>query len=291
MPAYDFCIILPLITDPENRIVKAYFQKIGYAGVCAPTLDVLQHIHLLHPLALPFENLDPLLARPVSIETEAIAAKLLGPVRRGGYCFEHNGLLASVLEQSGFRITRLAARVLWGMPEQAASPRSHMLLLVHLEAGDFVVDTGFGGGTLTAPLRLDTADAQQTSHGAYRIERRGTDYLLQTRRKGSWLPVYRFDLMPCLPVDYVATNYYLSSSPASVFCKTLFLAKVTPHGRHGLLGTQLSHRDLDGELVERVTLGSADEARRVLRDVFDVEVPDMASFTVAWQRVLNTVLD
>lgn len=291
MPAYDLCVIFPLITDPESHIVSAYFEKIGYTGVRAPTLDMLQCIHLLHPLALPFENLDPLLARPVSIETEAVAAKLLGSARRGGYCFEHNGLLASVLEQSGFRITRLAARVLWGMSDQTLSPRSHMLLLAHLEEGDFVVDVGFGGGTLTAPLRLDMTGEQQTPHGLYRIEPHGTDYLLQARREGAWRPVYRFDLMPCLPVDYIATNYYLSNSPASVFCKTPFLAKVTPQGRYGLLGTQLSRRDTEGELIERRTLGSADEACQVLSDVFDVEVPDMTSFAVVWRRVLNTVRD
>ncbi|MEQ4618061.1 MAG: arylamine N-acetyltransferase [Corticimicrobacter sp.] len=280
-----------MITDLETSILPAYFEKIGYIGTRAPTLDMLQRIHLLHPLALPFENLDPLLARPVSIDTEAVANKLLGPVRRGGYCFEHNGLLARVLELSGFRITRLAARVLWGMPDQAISPRSHMLLLAHLDVGDFVVDAGFGGGTLTAPLRLDTTDEQQTPHGLYRILRHDTDYLLQTRREGAWRPIYRFDLMPCLPVDYIATNYYLSSSPASVFCKMPFLAKVTPQGRYGLLGTQLSCRDTEGALIERMTLGSADEACQVLSDVFDVEVPDMASFAVVWQRVLNTVSD
>ena len=82
-----------------------YFDRIGYRGPRAPTLDVLREIQCRHAHAVPFENLDPLTGRRVSLELAAVVDKLVER-RRGGYCFEQNRLLAHVLMQLGFQVTR-----------------------------------------------------------------------------------------------------------------------------------------------------------------------------------------
>src|SRR3569833_2845993 len=92
--------------------IGAYFSRNGYTGSRAPTLETLAGIHLRHPQAIAFENLDPLLKRPVSLQPEALEGKLLR-AGRGGWCFELNLLLRDVLRDLGFRVTGLAARVLW----------------------------------------------------------------------------------------------------------------------------------------------------------------------------------
>src|SRR5688572_5787925 len=95
--------------------LDAYFERIGHRGPRPATLDTLAAIHALHPAAIPFENLDPFLGRPVRLDLPSLERKLVDE-RRGGYCFEHNLLLAAVLRRLGFAVTGLAARVLWNQP-------------------------------------------------------------------------------------------------------------------------------------------------------------------------------
>ncbi|HEY0342089.1 MAG TPA: arylamine N-acetyltransferase, partial [Steroidobacteraceae bacterium] len=134
--------------------VDSYFQRIGYAGSRDPTLETLAALHLHHPQVIPFETLDPLLKRPVPLDTAALENKLLFG-GRGGWCFLHNLLLSRVLQAIGFRVTGLAARVTWNAPDDLVRARSHMLLRIDgLEGGPHIADVGFGGLTLTGPLRL-----------------------------------------------------------------------------------------------------------------------------------------
>src|SRR5688572_18194182 len=107
--------------------LQAYFTRIGYQGAATATLETLRALHRLHPQEIPFENLNPLLRRPVQLDLPSLQTKLLAQ-RRGGYCYEHNLLFKHVLEQLGFRVTGLAARVLWNVSENSVRPRAHMLL-------------------------------------------------------------------------------------------------------------------------------------------------------------------
>ena len=109
----------------------AYFARIGYAGPTAPTLEVLRAVHRAHLLSIPYENLDIHLGLPVSLDPEAIARKLVDE-RRGGWCFEMNGLLGRVLETLGFEV-----RYLSGAVGRAArgwrAQGNHLVLLVTLD--------------------------------------------------------------------------------------------------------------------------------------------------------------
>src|SRR5262245_17149912 len=96
--------------------VGSYAARIGYAGDMAPTLETLKALHFAHSTSIPFENLDILMGRPISLELDWLQAKLIAG-RRGGYCFEQNAYFATVLERLGFKVTRLAARVRFGAAE------------------------------------------------------------------------------------------------------------------------------------------------------------------------------
>src|SRR5687767_6520538 len=95
--------------------IDAYFERIGYVGSRSVSADTLAAIHLQHPIAIPFENLNPLLRRPVRLDAPSLEHKLVRD-RRGGYCFEQNLLLSHVLRGLGFQVKGLAARVLWNTP-------------------------------------------------------------------------------------------------------------------------------------------------------------------------------
>src|SRR5579872_7296918 len=148
-------------TPPD---VESYFKRIDYRDTPAADLRTLRALHLRHAQTIPFENLNPLLRLPVRLDLESLEQKLIHD-GRGGYCFEQNRLFSQVLRHLGYRVTDLAARVIWNAPPDAPiRARQHMLLRVDLDESSYLADVGFGGLTLTVPLRLQTDIAQATSH-------------------------------------------------------------------------------------------------------------------------------
>src|SRR5262249_51271967 len=159
--------------------------RIGYSGSNSPTLETLRGLHLHHALAIPFENLNPLLGWPVQLDSVSLQHKLIEQ-GRGGYCYEQNMLFKHALEAIGFKVTGLAARVCWNIPEGVQPPRTHMLLRVDLDGQPYISDVGFGGLTLTAPLRLEFDTEQPTPHEVFRlIDERG-EFTLQASIAGQW---------------------------------------------------------------------------------------------------------
>ncbi|QSR85346.1 arylamine N-acetyltransferase [Methylacidimicrobium sp. B4] len=251
--------------------LDSYFARIGYGGPATASLETLCSLHALHPQAIPFENLDPLLGRVVALDLGSIEQKLvLGG--RGGYCFEQNLLFAEILRSLGFPVTGLAGRVCWNVPEGATRPRTHMALRVDLER-PYLVDVGFGGLTFTAPLWLETGLVQETSHEPMRIVRSGEGLLTQVLLRGEWRSLYHFDLQPQLPVDYEMANWYLCSHPESPFRKELVAARPDAGRRYALRNHELTIHRLDGT-SERRRLASGTEIRRVLEEDFRLTPPE-----------------
>lgn len=261
--------------------IESYFRRIGYDGPREPTLATLSALHLGHPLAIPFENLDPFLHRPVKLDLAAVQAKLVWG-KRGGYCFEQNLLFMAALRALGFNVAGLAARVLWNRPDDALTPRTHMLLRIDFPDGAWIADVGFGGLTLTAPLRLQSGLLQETPHGTFRFDRDGDGFRVLTLAGGTWRTLYRFGLEEQFQVDYEITNYYLAHNPASHFRNSLIAARPTRNGRYALLNTRLN---IYGDASEAPReLASAEEIETVLRDIFGIAVPDTAELARALQR-------
>jgi N-hydroxyarylamine O-acetyltransferase len=232
--------------------LDAYFARIGYDGPREPTLDVLCALHALHPAAIPFEAIDCLLDRGVDLAPEAVDAKLIHG-RRGGYCFEQNSLFARVLTALGFQVTGLAARVRWNMaPDAPAQPRTHHVLEVDVvtpgegRPQPWLVDVGFGGCVLTAPLRMIPHQEQVTAHDAYRLTPVGDELRLEVLR-GDWVPAYDLSLTPCEPRDYEMANWFTSTHPTSHFRANLLAGRTTPDARYGLLLNRLVTRPVGGD--------------------------------------------
>jgi N-hydroxyarylamine O-acetyltransferase len=163
--------------------------------------------------------------------------------------------------------------VLWGGgDEEAITRRTHMLLCVRVDGEPFIADVGFGGQTLTGPLRLQTDIAQATPHEDFRLVRAHEDFKLQSRIGTAWKSLYRFDLQPQRVVDYDVVSYYLATHPSSFFHSTLRAARAPPGARHALANNQLAMHRLDG-VTERRLLGSVAEVREALVDVFGLSLP------------------
>lgn len=231
--------------------LTAYFARIGFNGSPAPDLETLRALQARHPAAIPFEAIDVLLDRGIDLAPEAIDAKLVG-AGRGGYCFEQNSLFRRALDAIGYQAKGLLARVLWNLPAGSRpQPRTHMVVQVDLDGVPWLVDVGFGSVVPTAPLRLDTEEPQSTPHEAFRVFPFGTEWLVQVRREGVWLPVYLVSRDAVQDADYEAANWYTAAHPSSHFRRSLVVARTTPEARCTLLNGRLTIRRPEGETERR----------------------------------------
>jgi N-hydroxyarylamine O-acetyltransferase len=262
--------------------LNAYLTRIGHTGAPRPTLEALREIAVLQPQAIPFENLNPLLGLPVQLDPASLERKLLHE-GRGGYCFELNLLLKYALEALGFEVHGLAARVLWNQPEGAVTPRSHMLLRVNLDGQGYIIDSAFGGLTLTGVMRLEPDLEQPTAHEPFRLLSEPSGYFrLQGRIRGEWVSLYRFDLQEQFLPDYEVSNYYLSTHPLSHFKANLYVGRTAAGRRYALRNAQLSIHHLGGPSETRV-LTSAAEMRETLERDFLLRLPESPEL----ERVLS----
>ena len=252
--------------------LDAYLSRIGYGGAREPSLAVLRELHAMHPQAIAFDSLDPWLGRPVSLDRDAIEAKLVAE-RRGGYCYEHNTLLWAALSAIGFDVQGLSARVLYSTPPGGGRhPRNHMLMKVETPDGPHIADVGFGGLTLTGPLRLVADDVQQTPHERVRLRREGEDWVLEAETVDTWRAMYQFGLEEHIAPDYEVANYYMSTHPRSPFVVRLVAARPLPGRRLALANNQMSVHHVGGP-TEKRSIGSVDALERVLIEDFGIALP------------------
>jgi N-hydroxyarylamine O-acetyltransferase len=264
--------------------LDAYLARIGYVGARTPTLETLRAVHALHPATIPFENLNPLLNMPIKLDIESLQQKLLHS-GRGGYCYEHNTVFKHALESLGFEVIGLGARVLWNRPIDSITARTHMLLLLELEGERFIADVGFGGQTLTAPLRLEVDTLQETPHEPCRLIRYEDDFVLQAQIRNEWRLLYKFDLQPHYPPDYEITSWYLSNNPESHFVTGLRVARALRGRRYGLLNNELSIHEPAGS--QSRTLSSAEEMRETLTQTFGIRLPEHPQLMETLARLIT----
>lgn len=268
-----------------QSIFDRYFERIGYEGSAPPTLDTLKSLHQKHTENIPFENLNPFLGMKVKLDPQSLEQKMIHN-KRGGYCFEQNLFFREVLRETGFDAKGLAARIRWNKDEDEITSRGHMLLLIEINDKPYIADVGFGGLTLTAPLRLETDILQETPHEPYRLIRKGEDFLMQTLVRGEWKDVYQFNLVENFVPDYEVTNWYLSNYPESHFVTGLIAARPVPGRRYALRDNQLSIHHLDGE-TEKQTLNTVEELKRVLVQNFLLSLPERNNLDEKLSTIIN----
>jgi N-hydroxyarylamine O-acetyltransferase len=160
-----------------------------------------------------------------------------------------------------------------------------MLLLLEIDGRRYIADAGFGGLTLTAPLRLETDAVQPTPHEPLRLRDGGDGgFVLEAMLADAWRPLYRFDLQPQHLADYEVSNWYLCHFPQSPFLSGIMAARADRDGRHALANLRYTRRTLDGSVATRV-LQDADAVWELLRVSFGIELPDGLDVSAALQRL------
>lgn len=248
----------------------AYLNRVGLEGAPARDAGGLAELHGAQFPAIPFENLDILSGRGIDLSPDVVFEKLV-TARRGGYCFELNGLMLLVLRTLGFDARPILARVHLTDPP---SGRTHQLNLVTLDDHLWIMDVGFGAGGPRAPLPL-RAGVTDCGVAGFELSRREPwGWMLRTHEAGGWRESYSFDLDHVTTEDIEVANHYTSTSPNTHFTQLAVVSLPTAEGR-------ISLRDLELTDVMR----SEERARKVevecyldiLRDTFGITLPELPS--------------
>jgi arylamine N-acetyltransferase len=271
--------------------LNGYFDRINYRGAAEPNLDVLRDLVTAHTRAIPFENLDPLMGVPVDdLSPETLTDKLVRR-RRGGYCYEQNGLMGYVLAEIGFQVRRFSGRVTWMLPPDApVGAQTHTVLAVTFpgSVGPYLVDVGFGGQTLTSPIRFETGNVQQTTREPYRLVDRRDGLVLQAQVRGEWQSLYEFSTRTQPGIDLQVGSWYVSTHPSSLFVTSLMVARVIDDARMNLAGPNLTIHRADAS--EKIRLEDAGAVVDTLSDRFGINVGDIGERSALETRI-DKVLD
>jgi N-hydroxyarylamine O-acetyltransferase len=212
-----------------------YLARIGYSAPINPDAQTLRGLHRAHMFSVPFENLDIGLRRPIRLTEEALWEKIILQ-KRGGFCYELNGMFAWLLKQLGFDVTYLNARV-YNRQGQLGIDFDHLALLVEIpkQSGRWLVDVGFGD-SFTEPLNFEERDVQIQGLRAYRLEQAPDGFVTwQKNYDGTWERHYFFDLHPHkFPEAYESACLYHQTSPNSSFTRGSIISWATPEGRVSL---------------------------------------------------------
>jgi N-hydroxyarylamine O-acetyltransferase len=220
-----------------------YLDRIGLNEIPNPDEEGLREVHVAQAFSIPFENFDIHLGRTISLESGHLISKLIHQ-RRGGYCFELNGIFHLALKSLGFIVRPLLARVLYGRDGPGA--RTHQVLIVTISGQDWLVDSGFGGPGLCSPLPMVPDQIAEQYGESYRL-RRDPKYgiVLQRANKDSFIDLYVFDEKETtLDLDIDMANHFTSTWPASIFRLHRMCSLRKPWGRVTLSDMDLTiHRD------------------------------------------------
>lgn len=248
----------------------SYLARIACSELRGASEQTLAALHLAHMRAVPFENLDIPLGEPIDLALPALYQKIVVR-RRGGFCFELNGLFGWLLQQLGYGVSMLSARVCRG--GQLGPEFEHALLLID-GPQPFIADVGFGDSfQLPLPLVRGNENAQ---HGtAYRLMGEGELWRLEQRQSdGGWKPQYQFSLVARQLQEFAAMARQLSTAPDSSFVRRAICSAPTPGGRVTLSGNRLI-LTAPGQRDEQ-RIATAHEYRRQLQTHFGMPLPEGA---------------
>jgi len=252
---------------------KAWFDRIGYAGPTAPTLETLNRLIFAHAHAISYETLDIMLGRPPKLDVPTLQSKMIAS-GRGGYCFEQNMLFRTGLRSLGYSITSLQGRVVRGLAIDAPRPAIHMLLQVALPEGTYLADVGFGNLAPTAALRLTPGIEQETPHEVMRFIDVGGELTLQAKLKHGWQHIYRVIPYPRYDGEYEITNWYTATHPDAPYLTNIIAAKPGPNRtRVTMYNARVTVRDADGHSEKR-WLKTESEFADALRGEFGLNMSD-----------------
>jgi N-hydroxyarylamine O-acetyltransferase len=249
--------------NASNFDLHSYLARIGFHGEPLPDFETLKRLMRRQLFSVPFENLDVLAGKVPSLAPEAIYTKIVER-RRGGYCYEVNGIFAMALETVGIPYRFVAARP---MTYTVRRPKTHVAIIACIDGDEWLCDLGFGGYGIREPISLAWLDREITQdYDTFRLTMvSDRDYLLQSLVDGEWKKLYEFNLCPQEWVDFEPANWLNATHPESIFVQGLIVAMQHPTGKAVLSGDRFRYVS-EGRVEERFV--KPDEVAELLRQRF-----------------------
>lgn len=251
--------------------LQNYLDRINFKGNAEVSSQALYDLHVAHTFNVPFENLDVFFRRPILLDEESLFEKIVGN-RRGGYCFEMNGIFSMVLKELGYKVTDLLAKGI--MPDGTKTAKTHQVLMVEVEGKKWLVDVGFGNEGISAPLLIQTEEEQHQFTNTYRIvSGENNEYILQNKIDGEYQNMYAFSLEPCFEMDFLMSNHFTSTFPDSFFISMRLITMPTKEGRITLTDKHLKITE-NGEVTEK-SVDDENDFEEYLNKYFNLNYKDI----------------
>lgn len=249
--------------------VKQYFERIGLEfepEKIKPDFELLKKLQYAHVITVPYENLDILAGVPLKLDAEGLFDKIVAH-KRGGYCFELNGLFKWLLCELGYNTLDCFARFWRG--SDSMPKRRHRVIIAWSDFTDgrILCDTGVGSPAPRYPLRLEPDIIQEQFGETYRFKRDSEfGWVIEELHKGEWRRYFSFTEEPQYDIDYIMPSYFCEMHTDSPFNKEPMLAVKTLSGRVTVDGNVF--RIFDGDSVEERIIHSKDEMNGIYRKYF-----------------------
>ncbi|CAM4394404.1 N-hydroxyarylamine O-acetyltransferase [Paenibacillus endophyticus] len=251
-----------------HQSIQNYLDRIGFKGSLDGSANTLADLQEQHLYTVPYENLDILARKPLSLDPQDLYQKIVVS-RRGGYCFELNALFGWLLRELGYKVTDLVARF-WRDEQQLPPKRRHHVLIVEVEGIDYLCDVGVGGIVPCRPIPLNEGVVQQQGNHAFRLEVDANfGWLLCEQKNNGWNRIYSFTEEPQLPKDYLFASFWCENADDSIFNKYPIVAMRTPEGRRTVSDREF--RIFTSAGVRTFTPKTNDEFKSALSTYFGIE--------------------
>jgi N-hydroxyarylamine O-acetyltransferase len=240
---------------------------VNYVGFLNPTIELLSKLQLTHLMNVPFENLD--IHNKTKIDLKNLFNKIVTR-KRGGFCYELNGLFYELLKEIGFAVKMVSARVYDGKKDY--SPEfDHMAIICSIKNDIYLVDVGFGEFAFS-PIKIELNEETIDPRGIFRIEIFNENYKVVKKKnlEGKFIPEYVFSEKERQLEEFYARCYYHQTSNESHFTQNRICSLPTKEGRITLTGNTL--KITEGGILKERHLNNEEEVQQELWNYFGVKL-------------------
>ncbi len=249
--------------NKENYLCRIGIEQTDWAADLK-NLKFLQRQHLLN---IPFENLDIHWKRPILLDDKSFYEKIIVE-KRGGFCYELNGLFYELLREIGFQSKMISARVSDGKGGFGAE-YDHLAIITQIGDKEYLVYVGFGKFT-AEPLQFILDVEQTDNNGVFSIRKFDEIYFEVIRKEsGIWISEYVFTTLKRDLTEFSKMCRFHQTSPESHFTQNKVCSLMTLGGRKTLTNSKFVETDAMAK-TDKI-INSEKEFNRILEREFNIK--------------------